>query len=91
MSDEPTTRKLRGHLYVSGNGQLVIDQHASDVEHLTAQQTNDRQPLYTCRTYLTDVLPKWWVGEHGTLVATPVRDVDGRVRHVLLTFTPTSP
>lgn len=80
-----------GYMYVSGNGQLVVDRHASDEEHLLATATRESQPLYDCRVYLRDVVPAEWQGKWGRLVAvrTTVKNGDAEVECVQLTFTPT--
>jgi len=70
QTEEPTAmiqdHKNR-HCYISGNGQLVFDRHPSDEAHLLAKATRTEQPLYDCRTYLRDLIPKDWLGKHGTL------------------------
>lgn len=68
--EEPTTvmqERNDMHCYVNGTGQLVFDQHPSDQDHLTAPATRDTQPLYDCRVYLRDLLPKEWQGKRGKL------------------------
>ena len=37
------------YMYVSSNGQLVIDKHPSDEAHLLSGPTSDVQPLHDCR------------------------------------------
>lgn len=77
-----------GYVYVSGNGQMVVDIHASDEEHLLALPTRVEQPLYDCRFYLRDVVPEGWRGKLGRLVVTREVGVDGSVTSVRLEFTP---
>jgi hypothetical protein len=55
------------HVYVSGSGELVFDDHETDLDHLRARATHDEPPLYRCRTYLRDLVPKAWIGKQGTL------------------------
>lgn len=77
-----------GYVYVSGNGQVVVDTHETDGEHLTASSVRTEQPLHTCRFYLSDVIPKEWIGARGILdVVKNVRG-DGKVVSVTCTFTP---
>lgn len=74
--------------YVSGNGQLVIDRHASDEEHLLAPATREEQPLYDCRVYWRDVFPDAWVGRPGRFVVHHVVDETGAVAEVSVAFEP---
>ena len=62
-----------GYAYVSGNGQLVIDAHASDEEHLRSPATRETQPLYDCRVYLKDVFPGGWLNRPGRFTVQQVR------------------
>lgn len=75
-----------GCAYVSSNGQLVIDQHASDEEHLRSSQTRESQPLYDCRLYLNDVIPKEWLGRRGKFTVRRVTSVGGEVLEVSVAF-----
>lgn len=86
---ETTVDRFDGHLYVSSNGKLVVDEHSSDAEHLTASASRDSQPLYDCRTYLDEVVPKEW---HGKRVDVEVMriEVGGEVRAVHVKITPGS-
>jgi len=74
--------------YVSGNGQLVIDRHASDEEHLRAPATRESQPMYDCRLYWSDVMPKTWLGRPGKFTMHHAIDRDGNVVEVSVTFEP---
>ncbi len=86
--EKVTRRVIFGCAYVSGNGQLVIDQHASDAEHLTAPQTRSEQPLYDCRVYFSDLLPKEWLGKRGEFTIHQVYDAGGEVAAFQVVFTP---
>lgn len=77
-----------GCAYVSSNGQLVIDRHASDEDHLVASATRESQPLYDCRLYLRDVVPKAWVGRRGKFTVSRVVSDEGEVVEVSLAFEP---
>ena len=72
--------------YVSGNGQLVIDQHGSDEEHLRAPATRGSQPMYDCRFYWSDVFPKAWLGRPGKFTMHQAVDKDGNVVEVSVAF-----
>lgn len=80
---ETTIDRFDGHAYVSGNGKLVVDKHASDEEHLMASPSRDEHPLYDCRSYVDDVVPKAW---HGKRVNVEVKQdaTDGVIRSVQL-------
>jgi hypothetical protein len=82
-------QEIDGQVYVSSNGQLVIDRCCSDTEHLLAYSTRDTQPLHDCRTYLRDLIPKEWIDAGpGTLSISRVSDHRGRVALVQLVFLP---
>ncbi len=55
------------HCYISSNGNVVFDKHPSDQSHLTSPATRSEQPLYDCRVYLRDLVPKEWIDKRGTL------------------------
>jgi hypothetical protein len=74
--------------YMSGNGQLVIDRHASDEEHLRAPATRESQPLYDCRLYWRDVFPAPWLGRPGRFVVRQAVDRAGTVVEVSVAFEP---
>lgn len=76
---------VEGHVYVSGNGKLVIDRCRDDHDHLTSRQTRHVQPLYDCRVYLEDLILEGWVGKHGEIVVDRTV-VDGVVVSVKLSF-----
>lgn len=89
MKHEPGMDKtIDGCAYVSGNGQLVIDGHATDEEHLLARSPRDAQPLYDCRTYLRDLFPAGWIGVPGSYGVRYAMDASGAVAGVMITFTP---
>jgi len=75
-----------GCVYVSSNGQLVIDTHASDEEHLRSDATREGQPLYDCRLYLQDVIPNEWRGRPGKFTVTRRMSVGGEVLEVSIAF-----
>jgi hypothetical protein len=77
-----------GRFYESNNGQLVFDLHPDDQDHLIAAATRIGQPLYDCRTYLKDVVPKEWLGKEGTLYLDRATTTDGEVVSVTLSFVP---
>jgi hypothetical protein len=88
MKNEQEDRVFDGCAYVSGNGQLVIDRHASDEEHLIARHTRAEQPLYGCRTYLRDLFPRSWIGVSGQYDIHYAEDGSGGVAGVVVVFTP---
>lgn len=77
-----------GYVYVSSNGQLVVDQHGSDEAHLVSPATRLTQPLYDCRLYLKDVIPKEWIGLHGKLTVRVERGAKEWVSLVSIAFEP---
>lgn len=77
-----------GHVYVSNNGKLVVDRHESDEKHLLAKQTNDTQPLYSCRAYVENVIPKEWIGKFGLFTVSKTIDKNGNTTAVNMMFTP---
>lgn len=102
MSDEPTAlfnpltgtftetkrETIDGYAYISGNGNLVIDTHPSDSEHLLARQTRDTQPLYDCRHYLGELIPKEWRNRRGTFFIDRTQSKEGEVFTVSISFVP---
>ncbi len=92
MRDGTDTKRvvIDGYAYVSSNGQLVIDRHPTDEAHLLAEQTRDSQPLYDCRTYLTNLIPKVWLGKRGRFIVSSFVNHDGAVAALQLIFTPDS-
>lgn len=89
MKHEPhMNRTIDGRAYVSGNGQLVIDRHASDQEHLLASQTRSAQPLYDCRTYADKLFPEEWLGVPGRYDVHYVVGAGGAVSGMMVVFTP---
>lgn len=92
MSNETSRQEVVrggfGHVYVSNNGHLVIDAHETDEQHLLANQTNTEQPLYTCRTYINDVIPKEWIDKFGLFVVARTIDKDGDTTAITVRFTP---
>ncbi len=79
---------FEGYVYVSGSGQLVIDRHPNDKEHLLARSYRSEQPLHDCRLYLAALFPEEWRGRDGLLVVSRTMDDAGRVTLVQLSFTP---
>lgn len=90
MRDDTDTKRvvIDGYAYVSSNGQLVIDRHPTDEAHLLAEQTRDSQPLYDCRTYLADLIPKEWFGKRGRFAVSSFINDHGAVVVLQLIFTP---
>lgn len=78
-----------GAWYTSGNGQLVFDMHGSDEHHLRSPATRGGQPLYDCRTYATDLIPKEWHEKRGVLHVEKTITQQGEVVSVTLSFVPT--
>lgn len=86
-NQEPeTVGRHVGYAYVSGNGQLVIDEHPSDAEHLLSPQTRDTQPLYDCRVYLKDLVPKEWLGVRGQFTVRETTSDSGELVEVSIAF-----
>lgn len=77
-----------GYMYVSGNGQLVIDKHPSDEVHLLSGPTSDVQPLHDCRTYLKDLIPTEWLGRRGLISIERAFDDKHDVASIKITFMP---
>ncbi len=90
MTTEMKREEIEGHLYQSGNGQLLIDAHASDEEHLTAQATHFEQPMYRCRQYIRDLVPKEWLNKRGTFIIDRTVTSTGEVIAVQIGFVPKS-
>lgn len=88
-SESKTARKsIDGYAYTSGNGQLVIDRHPTDAQHLKAGQTRAEQPLYDCRYYVGDIVPPEWLGRHGRFTIERIVDGAGRPTAVWMSFSP---
>jgi hypothetical protein len=85
---ETKREEIAGYVYESGNGQLVIDPHESDEQHLLAQATHAEQPLYRCRQYVRDLIPKEWRGKKGKILVDRQVTADGEVVAVQLSFIP---
>jgi hypothetical protein len=79
-----------GYAYVSGNGQLVIDRHFSDEEHLLSPATRKEQPLYDCRKYLKDLIPAEWLDRPGKFLIDRTVTTTGEIVAVQLAFIPRS-
>ncbi len=75
-----------GYAYVCSNGQLVVDSHASDDEHLMASATRASQPMYDCRMYVRDVIPTEWIGRHGKFTVRRTTALNGDVLEVAIAF-----
>src|SRR5882724_4264489 len=85
MNDKTTDiSEYVGHLYVSSNGQLVVDKHVSDAEHLLASSDQGSQPLYGCRMYIDDLIPEEWRNKPVKLTVFKNRITD---QEVIPTFT----
>ncbi len=93
MRDDTNTKRVTidGYVYVSSNGQLVVDRHPTDEAHLLAEQTRGSQPLYDCRAYLADLIPKEWLGKRGRFIVSSFVNHDGAVAALQLIFTPDQP
>lgn len=85
---ETKREEIDGYVYESGNGQLIIDAHESDEQHLLAQATHAEQPMYRCRQYVRDLLPKEWRGRKGKILVDRQVTQDGEVVAVQLSFIP---
>jgi hypothetical protein len=92
MADESFMETKRetvdGYMYESGNGQLVIDTHVSDVQHLKSKASHADQPLYRCRTYVKDLVPKEWLATRGKILIDRTVLPNGEVVAVQLAFIP---
>jgi len=77
-----------GYAYESGNGQIVFDTHSSDDEHLRAPATHTEQPLYRCRKYLRDLIPKEWLDKRGKILIDRTVTTTGEVVAVQIAFIP---
>lgn len=91
ISDEhcrEAVNEFVGYAYVSSNGQLVIDRHESDGEHLTARSTRLAQPLHDCRIYLNDLVPKEWLGRRGKFTVSAAKSAGGLGAVVSIAFEP---
>lgn len=93
MKEDTNTKRavIDGYAYVSSNGQLVIDRHPTDEMHLLAEQTRSSQPLYDCRTYLADLIPREWLGKRGRFTVGSFVNHDGTIAALQLIFTPDRP
>lgn len=88
MTTEMKREEVEGTMYQSGNGQLLIDSHDSDVQHLLAQATHFEQPMYRCRTYVRDLVPKDWLNRKGTFLIDRTVTSQGEVVAVQIAFIP---
>lgn len=79
---------IDGYAYENSGGQLVIDEHPSDEQHLRAKATHTEQPLYRCRTYLRDLVPKEWHGKKGKFLVDRTVTTTGEVVAVQIAFIP---
>ena len=89
----PMTTKqevLEGFAYENSSGQLIIDEHASDLMHLRAKATHTEQPLYRCRTYVRDLLPKEWLNKKGKFLIDRTVTEHGEVVAVQIAFIPST-
>ena len=81
---------LEGFAYANGSGQIVIDACASDDQHLGAKATHTEQPLYRCRTYLKDLIPKEWLNQKGKFLIERTTTIQGEVVAVQIAFVPSA-
>lgn len=92
MADEKFLDSKRnvidGYMYESGSGQLVIDTHESDEKHLLSKASHVEQPLYRCRTYLRDLVPKEWLNQRGKILIDHTVTTAGDVVAVQIAFIP---
>lgn len=79
-----------GYVYETTSGQLVIDEHPTDEAHLRSKATHAEQPLYRCRTYVRDLLPKEWRGKLGKILIDRTVTTTGEVVAVQIAFIPQS-
>lgn len=79
---------IEGYAYVGGGGQLVIDAHPSDEQHLRSRATHTEQPLYRCRHYLRDLIPKEWLDKKGKFLVDRTVTTTGEVVAVQIAFIP---
>jgi hypothetical protein len=87
---ETKREEISGYAYETSSGQLVIDLHPSDIEHLKAKATHDTQPLYRCRQYVRDLMPKEWLGKNGKFLIDRQVTLDGEVLTVQISFIPSA-
>lgn len=87
---ETKREEIEGYAYESGSGQLVIDAHPSDEAHLKAKATHHDQPLYRCRSYVRDLIPKEWRGKKGKFIVDRQVTETGEVIAVQIAFIPQS-
>lgn len=85
---ETKRETIDGFAYESSNGQVVIDAHPSDEQHLLAPATHAEQPLHRCRVYLKDLIPRDWLGRPGRFFVDRTVTPDGDVLAVKLVFIP---
>jgi hypothetical protein len=85
---ETKREELDGYVYESSNGQLVIDSHTSDEQHLKAKATHDTQPMYRCRQYVRDLIPKEWRDKKGKFFVDRQVTPQGDVVSVQISFIP---
>lgn len=85
---ETKREALDGYLYENSGGQLVIDVHPSDEQHLKAKATHTEQPLYRCRTYVRDLIPKEWRDRKGKVLIDRQVTPTGEVVAVQISFIP---
>jgi hypothetical protein len=81
---------LEGFAYASSSGQIVIDAHPTDEAHLKSRATHNDQPLYRCRHYLRDLIPKEWLGTKGQFLIDRTVTTTGDVVSVQISFVPKS-
>ncbi len=85
---ETKREEIDGYCYESGSGQLVIDAHSSDEAHLKAKATHTEQPMYRCRQYVRDLVPKEWRDKKGKFLVDRQVTPQGEVVSVQISFIP---
>lgn len=88
MQMETKREVVEGFIYETSGGQLVFDQHSTDVEHLKSKATHDTQPLYRCRKYVKELLPKEWLNKPGKIYIDRQVTETGEVMAVQISFVP---
>ncbi len=88
MDMETKREVVEGFLYESSSGQLVIDTHPSDEQHLRSRATHTEQPLHRCRTYVRDLVPKGWLNTRGKILVDRTVTKYGETVQVAISFIP---
>ena len=88
---ETSRQVVDGFVYESASGQIVIDEHQTDEAHLRSKATHAEQPLYRCRTYVRDLVPKEWCHKPGKILIDRTVASTGEVVAVQIAFIPKLP